>query len=487
MNLSFLGSTVPALLAVAALLTIAPPAAAQYEELAPHERAWFERWGVVPADRYDQDAILRKSRAQKRVREMIAAADSGDVVAWFITGLVLARRCNDGKRVSRQGCAAFEHWMDERHPRSRAARPPGWSWPVAEWMYLSGERGDYDARNYLQIGKLFELGVGGPPDYEVAHSFYARQRYNDSLPDSVRAEAALRLGAMAELGRGKPANMHDALDQYRAAVEFGNPRGAFIMATHLLQTGQTKEPRKRRTVDDYLRQAADGGIASAAFLAGYRLEKGQAKPPKGQKLVDLIFRYYRQAAMAGHVGAMTGLGYAYYKGWGTRPNARLAEEWWEKAGRAGDGDAAYRVAVLHSKRGDYPGSMPWLRRAAEAGIPRAADDYAQLRANGWEERSLKGTLLGVVSAIFDIQAQAAEQRRQEQLFEESVTRATLTALADERVAAMSASSSGGDGRKVTGGIILRDDSEFQAEQEEIRRLAEQEEAAARSRSSQVAA
>lgn len=472
-----------AVLLVIASFLLAPGAGAQDDSIKPHEATWFERWGVTPSDRYEYDSIFVKSRAFERLDELIAAADSGDYVAWLIADLTLGKRCSDGKRVSRAHCQARAHWA-KHHPDFRHRKILSES--ISRWGYVSGPDGDHDVDNYTEIGKLLELGIGGAPDYEAAAFFY---EWIVALghPDRVKAEPAYRLGLMAEHGRGSPPDIKKAMEWYRRAGNIGHPQAAFSNATYLLGQGS----RDKATIDGHLDSAADGGIATAAFLRAYRLEKGQGHVFYRQSRDELIFRRYRQAAMAGHVGAMSGLARAYFNGWGTRENEGKAMEWWEKAARAGDGEAAYRLAVRYSKRGQHQASMPWLRRAAEAGVPGAADSYNQMRANGWEERSIKGTLLGVVSAIFDIQAEAAEQRRQEQLFEESVTRATLSALANERVANMSATSSNGSGRRVSGGIILRDDSEFQAkhreEQEALRRIAGQEDAAAATRASQATA
>ena len=56
--------------------------------------------------------------------------------------------------------------------------------------------------------------------------------------------------------------------------------------------------------------------------------------------------WYRQAALRGHAGAMTKLGFAYDSGLGIERDEAAAIDWWKKAAAAGEPDAAKKLAKL---------------------------------------------------------------------------------------------------------------------------------------------
>lgn len=55
---------------------------------------------------------------------------------------------------------------------------------------------------------------------------------------------------------------------------------------------------------------------------------------------------YRQAALRGHAGAMTKLGFACDSGLGIERDEAAAIDWWKKAAAAGEPDATKKLANL---------------------------------------------------------------------------------------------------------------------------------------------
>ncbi|MFF8832408.1 tetratricopeptide repeat protein [Streptomyces sp. NPDC015131] len=80
----------------------------------------------------------------------------------------------------------------------------------------------------------------------------------------------------------------------------------------------------------------------------------------------------REAASQGDVGAMVELGELAV----LRRDAAEALEWWTRALAAGSDLAAYRLGCLHHARGEADKAAPHYLRAARAGVPEAANDYA---------------------------------------------------------------------------------------------------------------
>ena len=74
--------------------------------------------------------------------------------------------------------------------------------------------GDAQAQTY--VGEIFEKGLGLPPDYEAAATWYRR------AADQGWAPAQINLGQLYELGRGVPRDPAQALAWYRRASGLGD-------------------------------------------------------------------------------------------------------------------------------------------------------------------------------------------------------------------------------------------------------------------------
>ena len=79
------------------------------------------------------------------------------------------------------------------------------------------EKGDPTAQTY--VGEIFEKGLGVPPDYAAAATWYRRAADNNS------SRAAINLGNLYEQGRGVPKDPAQALNWYRRAA--GLPQISF--------------------------------------------------------------------------------------------------------------------------------------------------------------------------------------------------------------------------------------------------------------------
>ena len=80
---------------------------------------------------------------------------------------------------------------------------------------------------------------------------------------------------------------------------------------------------------------------------------------------------WRNLADKGDADAAFNLGQAYRLGRGVPADSAQAKRWFETAARKGHVDAQVSLGLLLFDSGDRPAAMNWLKRAAEAGEPRA--------------------------------------------------------------------------------------------------------------------
>ncbi|HEX8481018.1 MAG TPA: SPOR domain-containing protein [Allosphingosinicella sp.] len=118
--------------------------------------------------------------------------------------------------------------------------------------------------------------------------------------------------------------------------------------------------------------------AAALFLIGAQAGAGAA-PADVKAGVDRWMRgdyagavaQWRPLAEAGNADAQFNLGQAYKLGRGVPVNAGLAQSWYQKAARQGHEQAQVNVGLLLYNGGRRQEAMPWIRKAAELGDPRA--------------------------------------------------------------------------------------------------------------------
>ncbi|MGZ8287406.1 MAG: SPOR domain-containing protein [Allosphingosinicella sp.] len=80
---------------------------------------------------------------------------------------------------------------------------------------------------------------------------------------------------------------------------------------------------------------------------------------------------WRPLADAGNADAQFNLGQAYKLGRGVPANAGLAQSWYQKAARQGHEQAQVNVGLLLYNGGRRQEALPWIRKAVELGDPRA--------------------------------------------------------------------------------------------------------------------
>ena len=118
--------------------------------------------------------------------------------------------------------------------------------------------------------------------------------------------------------------------------------------------------------------------AAALFLIGANAVAGAA-PTDVKAGVDRwtlgdyagAIAQWRPLAEAGNADAQFNLGQAYKLGRGVPANAATAQSWYQKAARQGHEQAQVNVGLLLYNNGRRQEALPWIRKAVELGDPRA--------------------------------------------------------------------------------------------------------------------
>ncbi|HEX8064817.1 MAG TPA: tetratricopeptide repeat protein, partial [Allosphingosinicella sp.] len=118
--------------------------------------------------------------------------------------------------------------------------------------------------------------------------------------------------------------------------------------------------------------------AAALFLIGANAVAGAA-PSDVKAGVDRWMRgdysgaiaQWRPLAEAGNADAQFNLGQAYKLGRGVPADAATAQSWYQKAARQSHEQAQVNVGLLLYNGGRRQEALPWIRKAVELGDPRA--------------------------------------------------------------------------------------------------------------------
>jgi TPR repeat protein len=108
---------------------------------------------------------------------------------------------------------------------------------------------------------------------------------------------------------------------------------------------------------------AVAGAAPAGVKAGY--DRWMRGDPEG------AVAQWRPLAEAGDADAQFNMGQAYKLGRGVPANAATAQSWYQKAARQGHEQAQVNVGLLLYNGGRRQEALPWIRKAVELGDPRA--------------------------------------------------------------------------------------------------------------------
>lgn len=116
--------------------------------------------------------------------------------------------------------------------------------------------------------------------------------------------------------------------------------------------------------------AAQQGDVDAQFRMGERYWRvasdAEAEDDEARAMKECV-RWYKKAALQGHIQSMLTLGEIYECGIGGDEDCEKAEKWYKKAAGSGDITGMHRLADLYSDDGEDEEAAKWFRKAAELG------------------------------------------------------------------------------------------------------------------------
>ncbi|MDP9962902.1 TPR repeat protein [Variovorax paradoxus] len=190
----------------------------------------------------------------------------------------------------------------------------------------------------------------------------------------AQAQQQFELANKYQSGEGVMMDRERALRLYTQAAQAGSAPAAYALARHY--SGLTGQAVNLGRAHQYLRQAAQAGFAPAQTDLAFVYLNGNAEV--AQDMVASL-RWFRAAAKSGNVRAWCQLGDFYKHGWGgIKPDAAAAVRLYRATANADDPCASksqYELYLAHLRgegaRADGKAAIDWLRRAADAGNPRA--------------------------------------------------------------------------------------------------------------------
>jgi TPR repeat protein/HEAT repeat protein len=246
-----------------------------------------------------------------------------------------------------------------------------------QWLTLSGEAGYVPALSML--GRIYAYGSGTQPDSVKSRQFLTAAAVKND------AAAQLMLGQDFLFGNASTEAKSQGVAWIRKAALQANADGQFMMGVIYLN-GLGIE----RDIDEavvWFRRAAAQGSKDAKYSLGQIYHTGVAGV--GVDQAEAV-KWYLEAAKLGQHEAEYYLAAAYINGVGPSPEGKtdakrlldLGMPWLKKAAEAGIGDAQNDLGHEEMKGGRYQNALAWFTRALVSGHPRASHNLAKMFGTG---------------------------------------------------------------------------------------------------------
>jgi hypothetical protein len=218
-----------------------------------------------------------------------------------------------------------------------------------------------------QDGAVNGLWVA-PELANASNASFIAQLQKNAAAGNPNAQAAL--GLCYQSGHGMPRDFAAAAHWYELAARAGHA-GAQTNLGALYEAGTGVPKDLAKAVESYL-AAAQQGFAEAEYQMGWHYSHGSGVSPDPAQ----ARAWYEKAAAQGNLRAMTNLGNSYFTGRGVPINVERARSYYQKPAESGILEAQFGLAMAYLTQENYAEGLPWLRRAAEAGNGGAAYSLA---------------------------------------------------------------------------------------------------------------
>lgn len=211
---------------------------------------------------------------------------------------------------------------------------------VAKRIKRAAEKGDVKAQTAL--GSMYEKGENVRPDNEKAMKWF------HLAAASGDADAQYEIGKKYKRDK----NNKEAMKWFKLAAEKGNK--------------YAKNAIEKIQEDEAVRCAAEKGDAEAQYKLGYKYYNEI-------KYVEAL-KWYKLAAVQGHLKAANSLGWIYHYGsGGVGIDHKEAIKWYLIAAEKGDAEAQHGLGSQYEFLYQYKTALDWYRLAADQGNSRAIE------------------------------------------------------------------------------------------------------------------
>ncbi|MDQ7249316.1 tetratricopeptide repeat protein [Dongia sedimenti] len=242
------------------------------------------------------------------------------------------------------------------------------------------------------LGRLYEQGSAGAPDFQQAAAYYRIAAELDLAPkfdgtalgpqaaqliQASQMYAQYSLGRLYETGQGVTQDMQQAAGWYVRAADLGHPKAAMKLAYLFRDGGPGLKPDGRLAVS-YFEKA---GTGSALNEIGLMYLKGTAVTRNAKIAHD----WFEKAAAQGSTEAEYNLGLLFQAGYTGQPDYLRAMEHFQAGANAKDGPSMLALGQLYAEGKGVPKDLvqahTWFDLATANGTPEGAARAAALEAN----------------------------------------------------------------------------------------------------------
>lgn len=252
-------------------------------------------------------------------------------------------------------------------------------------LTLSGESGYAPALSML--GRIYAFGSGTEPDSVKSRQFLTAAAVKND------AAAQLMLGQDFLFGNTSTEAKSQGVAWIRKAALQGNADGQFMMGAiyqGALGTSYVNGLGIERDINEavtWFRRAATQGSKDAKYSLGQLYHTGVAGKMDQAEAV----KWYLEAAKLGQHEAEYYLAAAYISGVGPSSEGEtdkkklldLGMPWLKKAAEAGIGDAQNDLGYYEMKDGHFQNALAWFTRSLVSGHPRASHNLATMFGTGF--------------------------------------------------------------------------------------------------------
>jgi TPR repeat protein len=237
-------------------------------------------------------------------------------------------------------------------------------------MLVNAENGQ--SRAMLELGLLYENGIGVARNYSKALEWYQKAAY------AGEGEAYMLVGQCHEIGIGTVADQEKAVAAFEKSVALGHAPALIKLAgVYLHGRGVDRDENKGLSL---LNKAAEAGDSVAMFDLGLIVLNGLY----GKKIEEQKARnWFLKAAEAGHIGGMLNVAGMFREGKGGKVDAEAALRWCLTVRKAAQQDGSQNEG-LENAIAELKQTLS--ARQAEA-AEKAADAWAAARTEALKQQN----------------------------------------------------------------------------------------------------